>query len=59
MESPAGMLREPLADLRVLMSGIVVNDRMDRLPLGNVCVDVIDVSELFGNQWVLSPGGAG
>src|SRR3974377_1559222 len=39
------MAREPLADLRVLVSGIVVNDRMDRLPLGNVCVDCLEKAD--------------
>src|SRR6266480_6364894 len=42
---PARMLREPFAYFRVLVSGVVVNDRVDRLSLGKVRVDVIEKAE--------------
>src|SRR6266567_3213325 len=45
VEGPARMLREPFAYLRVLVSGVVVNDRVDRLSLGKVRVDVIEETD--------------
>jgi hypothetical protein len=42
VESPAGMLREPCADLPVLVSRLVIDNGVDRLSLGNVHVDVIE-----------------
>src|SRR5213595_966048 len=39
------MLREPFAYFRVLVSGVVVNDRVDRLSLGKVRVDVIEEAD--------------
>jgi len=41
------MLREPFADLRVLVSGVVVNDRVDRLSMGNLRVDVVEEADEF------------
>ena len=45
VEGPAGMLREPFAHLRVPVSGIVVDDRMDRLSPRNLGVDVIEEAD--------------
>src|SRR5437870_13825846 len=39
------MLRKPFADLGMPMRGIVVDDRVDRLSLGNVRVDVIEEAD--------------
>ena len=33
------MLRKPFADLRMPVRGIVIDDRVDRLSLGNVRVE--------------------
>ena len=47
MEGPARMLRKPFAYLGMLVSGVVVDDRMDRLSLGNVRVDVSRVGAVL------------
>src|SRR6266571_6127972 len=39
------MLRKPFADLGMPMRGIVVDDRVDRLSLGNVRVDLIEEAD--------------
>src|SRR5438552_6863447 len=39
------MLREPFAHFRVLASGVVVNDRIDRLSLGKLRVDIIEEAD--------------
>src|SRR5438067_203242 len=39
------MLREPFAHFRVLVSGVVVNDRIDRLSLGKLRVDIIEEAD--------------
>src|SRR5258705_6526658 len=44
-EGPTRMLREPFAYLRMLVSGIVVDDRMDGLSLGNLRVDLIEEAD--------------
>jgi hypothetical protein len=41
------MLRKPFADLRIPVRGIVVDDRVDRLSLGNVRVDLIEEADEF------------
>src|SRR5260370_24572673 len=41
------MLRKPFADLRMPVRGIVVDDRVDRLSLGNVRVDLIEEADEF------------
>src|SRR6266571_673608 len=41
------MLRKPFADLGMPMRGIVVDDRVDRLSLGNVRVDLIEEADEF------------
>src|SRR5437764_12075497 len=45
VEGPARMLREPFAHFRVLVSGVVVNDRIDRLSLGKLRVDIIEEAD--------------
>src|SRR6266511_3668002 len=41
------MLRKPFADLRMPVRGIVVDDRVDRLSLGHVRVDLIEEADEF------------
>ena len=41
------MLRKPFAYLGMLVSGVVVDDRVDHLSLGNVRVDVIEEADEF------------
>src|SRR5262249_24261346 len=41
------MLRKPFADLRLPVSGIVVDDRVNRLSLGNVRVDLVEEADEF------------
>src|SRR6516162_3948179 len=41
------MLRKPFADLGMPVRGIVVDDRVDRLSLGNVRVDLIEEADEF------------
>src|SRR5258707_12338487 len=45
VEGPTRLLREPFSYLRVLVSGIVVDDRMDGLSLGNLRVDLIEEAD--------------
>ena len=41
------MLRKPFADLGMPVRGIVVDDRVDRLSLGNVRVDLSEEADEF------------
>jgi hypothetical protein len=45
VEGPAGVLREPLTHLRVLVGGVVVDDRVDCLSPGSLGVDVIEEAD--------------
>ena len=42
VEGPTRALREPFAYFRVLVSGVIVDDRMYRLSPGNLLVDVVE-----------------
>ena len=39
------MLRKPFADLRMLVGGVIVDDRMDLLTLGDLRVDLIEEAD--------------
>ena len=42
VESPARVLRELLSDLRVFVGGVIVDNHVDCLSLGDLCVDVVE-----------------
>src|SRR6266516_2346781 len=45
MEGPAGMTGEPLPHLRMLMSGVIVDDRVDCLSLRHLGLDGIEEAD--------------
>lgn len=47
VEGPAGVLLEPFTDLGMFVSGIVVDDGMDRLTFGDLSIDDVEEADEF------------
>ena len=51
VKGPAGMAGEPLADLRMFIGDVIVDDRLDRFPRWSPLLDGVEEANELSMRW--------